>query len=171
MIVNMTNSAAGPWVPGEEEGDIGKPPETVKKFLEEKGSQGIIMNGVIAWILANRENGATGIWKQIIEHHYGLKEVLEARNLLNMAVPTLKDHVTPMKKARQVMSYAVDDIILCFEFLTENKTMMPLVLATTEQWLESPQSMGSISPEATMGEMASKVQKLEEVMGEFGSLK
>ena len=44
---------------------------------------------------------------------------------------------------------------------------MPLVLATSEQWLESPQSLGSISPEATMGEMASKVQKLEEIMGEF----
>ena len=69
----MNNSAAGHWVPGEEEGDIGKPPETVKKFLEEKGSQGIIVNGVIAWILANRENGATGIWKQIIEHHYRWK--------------------------------------------------------------------------------------------------
>ena len=64
----MSNSAGGPWVPGEAE-DIGKPPESVSKFLEENGRQGIIVNGPIAWIMANRENGAIGIWKQIVEHH------------------------------------------------------------------------------------------------------
>ena len=164
----MAESAGGEWIPGEEEEDLGKPPDSVMKLLEGQGKEGIIVNGVLAWIMAHKEEGANGIWKQIAEHHYGDKEVLEARNLLKKTNPVLEEKVPNMSKGRMTTSksHSIDDISNCFQYLGEN-SLMPMVLATAEQWRMSPQNLGSMKPQATMGEMASKVQKLEEIMGEF----
>ena len=54
----MAESAAGQWILGEEEGNLGKPPDSVIKLMQEQGNHGIIVNGVLAWIMATKENGA-----------------------------------------------------------------------------------------------------------------
>ena len=46
---------------------------------------------------------------------------------------------------------------------------MPLVLARAAQWRMSPQSLGSMKPDTSMGELASRVMNLENVIGEFMS--
>ena len=163
----MAESAGGQWIPGEDDEDRGKPPDSVMDLLEEQGKEGIIVNGVLAWILANRENGAFGIWKQIAEHHYGDKEVFEARNLLIKVTPSLAEKIPKMDKKRRNKGHALDDINSSITYMKEKGLMAPLVLATSEQWRSSPQCMGSVKPQASMGDMASKVHKLEEIMGEF----
>ena len=163
----MTKSAAGAWVPGEEEEDMGKPPDSVMKLLEEDGKKGIIVNGVLAWAVANKESGAVGIWLQVLEQHYDKDELHEARNLLLLTVPALKEEMPDLKRARQKLSLVMSDIRMCLEYLSTNENLMPLVMATSEQWRQSPKSLGSSEPNATLGQMASKVKMLEETMGKL----
>ena len=163
----MSSSAAGPWVPGEDAEDLGKPPDSVLKMFEEKGKHGIIVNGLLAWIMATKESVAVGIWKQVVEHHFDEDEIFEARNLLISTVPELKEQMPDMKRTRKSMPLAMKDICDCMEYMTDKTDMMPLVMATSGQWLECPKNMGSAEPAATLSEMASKVKSLEDVMGKF----
>ena len=111
----MSSSAAGPWVPVEDADGLGKPPDSILKMFEEKGKHGIILNGLLAWIMATKESVAVGIWKQVVEHHFHEDEIFEVRNLLISNVPELKKQMPDMKRTRKSMPLAMKDICNCMD--------------------------------------------------------
>lgn len=171
-------NAGGPWIPslsvdGETHGK-GNPPEVVIKVMEEHGQNGIVISGVIAWIEVERQSGAGGVWRQVAETHWTHEEVTEAKKqLVNVLSAELvvsvkekdKEFVTnrigadkQLRKTREIK-----DIISILEYLSE-RSLMPLVLASSCQMMKSPKSLGSVNPEASMGEMQTKVLSLETCM-------
>ena len=53
------------------------PPEMHSELVKH-GENGVIVNGVISWILVQRETNPPEIWKSIALKHYGEAEVKEA---------------------------------------------------------------------------------------------
>ena len=49
------------------EGEAAKPPDDIIKMLLEYGGNGIIIDGIIAWITMNRDTTAENILKQLLE--------------------------------------------------------------------------------------------------------
>jgi hypothetical protein len=60
----------------------------------------------------------------------------------------------------------INDIVTILEFLSD-KGMMPLLMTSPCQIRKTPKSLGSLSPKARMGEMATKVQSLENCLEKY----
>ena len=67
-------------------------------MVEETGKQGILVNGLLAWIIVTKESRVIAILKQVAEHHFDEEEVHEARNLLLATVPQLKEQMPDIER-------------------------------------------------------------------------
>ena len=172
-------SAGGPWTPPAPDGEThgkGNPPIDVVKMMEEQGRHGLLISGVISWIEVERHRGAGEVWKEVAKQCFLPKEVSSAKKQLvtvlngEQIVELKKIGVTPTRQETENPNVRkkteIDDIEKILAYLSTNK-VMPLVLATTCQIRMSPKSLGSVNPEATMGDMLTKVQSLEGCMKGF----
>ena len=171
--------ASGLWLPpadGETHGK-GNPPENVIRMMEEHGQHGIVISGMISWIEVHRHSAAGTIWRQVAETAWNFDEVTEAKQqLLSILNPLLLKSIEGSDKEFKAKRITIDkvlrksremfDIICILDYLT-SRNIMPLVLATSCQMRKSPKSLGSLSPEASLGEMATKVQSLEACMENY----
>ena len=172
-------SVGGPWIPPTPDGETdGKknPPIEVIKMMEEQGRYGIVISGVISWIEVQRHNSAGDMWKEVAKQCWNPDEVTHAKKQLvtilnkdqieklkkNGVKPTRHDKPNPNDRKKT----EIDDIEHILDYLSTN-LVMPLVLATSCQIRMSPKCLGSVSPEANMGELLSKVHSLENCMNSF----
>ena len=172
----------GLWLPppeddGENHGK-GNPPNNVVKMMEDEGQNGVLISGVISWIETERHSGAAGIWKQVAKQCWSPEEVKEARKQIMLLmsskqVDDLKEKEKKFNKDRQTtqdptvrMMKEIEDIAIILEFLKTSQKM-PLILATTCQIRQSPKSIGSVEPNASMGDVLTKMASMESCMAKF----
>ena len=173
--MDVLASSGGPWVGVPEDGQNhgkGNPPDQVIKMMEEHGQHGILISGLISWMEVNRHQAAGTIWREVAETAWEHEEVTEAKKLLVSVLTT--EHVDLIKQEKD-KEFApartgsdrqkrkvrdINDIVTILEFLSD-RGIMPLLMTSPCQIRKTPKSLGSLSPEASMGEMATKVQSLE----------
>ena len=69
--------------------EAAKPPDEIVEMLVEYGENGIIIDGIIAWIAMNTDMTADNILKQLLEKSVDLTEVLKSREVLKTAGGTV----------------------------------------------------------------------------------
>ena len=119
--------------------EAAKPPDDIVKMLVEHGENGIIIDGIIAWIAMNTDMTADNILKQLLEKSVDLTEVLKSREVLKTAGGTVlaENHRDINQKTRTKIELAVKDVVEGVKILKEKKKM-PLVLAAPDQWRRCP---------------------------------
>ena len=136
----------GAWVPdrggGEGEGTL--PPEVTSK-MGQFGQKGVVVSGVVTWIVAQIGTHGTEIWKSLAERCFSEVEVTAAKEALKSARgDVLNTLVKDFKVNRQCggkKASEIDDIknaVVALEAAGE----MPLVMATSGQMTRCPQSWG-----------------------------
>ena len=66
-------------------GDMGEPPDEIIKVLKDFGQNGIIISGVLSWIMVNRCSSPKNIWKTIALNHWKEEEITNAKKGLRHA--------------------------------------------------------------------------------------
>ena len=159
----------GAWVPdtggGEGEGTL--PPEVTSK-MGQFGQKGVVVSGVVTWIVAQIGTHGTEIWKSLAERCFSEVEVTAAKEALKSARgDVLNTLVKDFKVNRQCggkKASEIDDIknaVVALEAAGE----MPLVMATSGQMTRCPQSWG-VPTTATVQDVMGKVMELEKAMSD-----
>ena len=167
MLVDI----GGQMVPPGEGGGGSSPPPSFTQMIDQYGKNGIIISGVISWIQVNKNIAANGIWKQVAEQSWNDDEVSAAKAALANAGGERITQLAPgmgvnRKSVPGRRSKEIKDIIDGITALEESDSM-PLVLASSGQMRRCPQSLGSVSPNANMGDLTTKVVALEETLKKF----
>ena len=152
-------------------GGKGEPPDCVLNILRKEGTNGIVISGVISWILVNRNESAKTIWKNVAVGHWKEEEVSIAKEALREAGGFELGKKVPGMKVNRNSGFGkvekeLQDIAKAIDYLTENKKM-PLVLATANQIQRCPRTLGSVEQNASMGELASKIASLESCLTKY----
>ena len=93
----------------EENGKRSLPPDLISE-MEKNSEHGIIVNGVINWILVQRETNAAEIWKNIAMAHYDDKELTEAWKEIEKFREKLSELGLNLLKYRITKANWLDDI-------------------------------------------------------------
>ena len=141
--------------PSSDWGDMGDPPDEIIKVLKDYGQNGIIISGVLSWIIVNRNSSPKNIWKTIALNHWREEEITNAKKALRDAGGTeLEDKVPDMKTNRQKIDGKAErelkDILAALDYLSEVKKM-PLILSTAGQQIKNPKVFGICSPRCHHG--------------------
>ena len=174
--MNMLTDIGGKYVhPGDDPSDEdleGSLPQNVIQMMKQYGKNGIVVSGVVSWIQVNKNMAANGIWKQVAEQSWNDEEITEAKNALLAAAGGerlaqlapgmgVNRKSVPGRKVKEIK-----DIIDAITALEEDNSM-PLVLASSGQMRKSPQSLGSVSPTASMGDLTTKMISIEDTLRKF----
>ena len=149
------------------EGGDRKPPDDVIKMLLDYGENGIVIDGVIAWIMVNRDMNADNINKQFVEQKFDKTEILPARKALIAAAAGSELEVLypAAGRGRNSMIEAIKDIVEIIRILTE-AGKMPLVLTSPDQLRKCPKA--GISKQAAPGmDLQNKMASLKTSMKDF----
>ena len=157
----MTADLKGGGWPGTSGGSID---HGVLEFFDGGGKNGIVINGLIAWINVVHDGTAENIWKEQAESHYDVSEVTEAKDILWQACG---DNIGD-KDRRQGNNKKRSDLEDIHKALKRLKSdhKLPLILGTSEMFAKAP-SFGGISEESSNGDVISKVKDLENVIETF----
>ena len=165
--MDMLTDIGGKYTPpgdGQAEGTL---PQNVLEMMDLYGKNGILVSGVVSWIQVNKNMDANGIWKQVAEQSWNDEEITEAKNALLASTGSerlvqlapgmgVNRKNVPGRKAKEIK-----DIIDAITAL-EEANAMPLILASSGQMRRSPQSLGSVSPTASMGDLTTKMISIED---------
>ena len=133
-------SMGGHCVGDQESGKMSLPPDIHSELIK-NSEHGVIINGVISWILAQKETNPPEIWKNIALQHYNdderkkaWKEMYKLKDKLREVDPKLgfvqvNSRLKPEKE--------LDDIEEAINKLTEAKSM-PLIMASSNMILRAP---------------------------------
>ena len=118
----MLLSLGGRLVRGAKE-NVAKPPTKIVKMLLEYGENGIIIDGIIAWIAMNTTMTAENILKQLLEKSVDLTEVLKSREALKAAGGLeIAGHYKDINQdTRRSMELAVKDVVKGVKILKEKR--------------------------------------------------
>ena len=134
--------------------------------LVKHGDNGVIVNGVIAWIMVQKETNPPEIWKSIALKHYLEPEVKEAWKEMAKLKEKLKEIDPKMglvtKGARQKTDLELDDIEEAINKLVE-ANCVPLVLASSKMMMRAPRFWGKDKGEDISG-VAAELKELKEAM-------
>ena len=157
-------------MPGEGEGGGGGfLPVEIIQLLEDSGRDGIVISGLVTWMIAQIGTHAVDIWQPLAERCFSYVEVTAAKDALVKAGgvalkghPNIKNrnggNVNPKKETE------IDDIKKIILFLRD-EGKMPLVLASSDQMTRCPQSWG-IPTVPTTQDMVGKIAELEKAMSD-----
>ena len=128
------------------------------------GKNGIVINGLIAWINVVHDGAAENIWKEQADSHYDVSEVTEAKDILWQACG---DNIGE-KDRRQGNNKKRSDLEDIHKALKRLKSdhKLPLILGTSGMFAKAP-SFGGISEQSSNGDVISKVKDLENVIETF----
>ena len=149
------------------EGEVRKPPDDVIKMLLDYGENGIVIDGVIAWVMVNKDMNADNIKKQLMEQKFNKTEILAARKALIAAAagPELEVLYPAVSINRNSMIEGIKDIVEIIRRLSESGKM-PLVLASPDQLRRCPKT--GISKQAAPAlDLQNKIASLETSMKDF----
>ena len=171
----MISDTGGKYVPpGDDSSDEdleGSLPQNVTQMMKQYGKNGIVVSGVVTWIQVNKNMAANGIWKQVAEQNWNDEEITEAKNALAAAGGEKLVQLAPGMgvNRKSVPGRKVKEIKDIIDGITalEECNSMPLVLASSGQMRRCPQSLGSVGPNANMGDLTTKVVALEDTLKKF----
>ena len=157
----------GAWVPDDTGGGgPGQLPLGVLEQLSKFAGNGIVISGVITWMLAQMDTLSSDIWRSLAERCFVVQEVTAAKEALKQVkgaelewlMPEFKiNRSGPNKKSKEL-----EDIRKALVALREAK-QMPLVLATAQQMLRCPQSWG-VPESPTSQDVMGKIMHLEKAL-------
>ena len=144
-------------------------PPDIHEELVKNSDHGIIFNGVISWILVQKETNPPEIWKNIALKHYNEGEVKEAWKEMAKLKDKLKELEPKLglaqKGYRHKPETEFDDIEEAVNKLTE-AGCMPLVMASSKMMLRAPRFWGKDKGEGISG-VAAELKELKEAMVGF----
>ena len=129
-------------------------------FLMEHGKNGIVLNGVVAWIAIVMERGANELWVSQAVAKFSDEEVNDAKaNLWKAATKELGD-----VQARQGENKKKSDIQDIHKALVLLKGLgkLPLILANSTMIERSP-ALGGLNEESKVADVVNKVVSLSAV--------
>ena len=168
MAATVMPDCGGAWVPDTGGGGEGGLPPEVTLKMGQFGQKGVVIRGVVTWIVAQIGTHGTEIWKPLAERCFSEVEVTAAKEALkNARGDVINPLVKDFKVRRQCggkKASELDDIknaVVALEAAGE----IPLVMATSEQMTRCPQSWG-VPTTATVQDVMGKVLELEKAMSD-----
>ena len=144
-------------------------PPDIHEELVKNSEHGIIFNGIISWILVQKETNPPEIWKNIAVKHFNEGEVKEAWKEMAKLKDKLKELEPKLglaqKGSRHKPETELDDIEEAINKLTE-AGCMPLVMASSKMMLRAPRFWGKDKGEDISG-VAAELKELKEAMVGF----
>ena len=144
-------------------------PPDIHEELVKNSEHGIIINGIISWILVQKETNPPEIWKNIAVKHFNEGEVKEAWKEMAKMKDKLKELEPKLglvqKEYRNKTETELDDIEEAVNKLTDAKCM-PLVLASSKMVLRAPRFWGKDKGEDISG-VAAELKELKEAVVGF----
>ena len=142
----------------------GNPPKEMINMLLENGNNGIVIDGIISWVVVNKEMTAEGINKLLLERFMDKEEIMKSRIALKTAGGYHLEEIYPdITIDRREPRLAVMDIVKSIRMLSD-EGKMPLVLASPDQMRRCPPA-GSCP--ASVPELENRMKSLENCMTEF----
>ena len=152
----------GGWEGGGESDSIDR---GLLEFLKEVGKNGIVVDGVIAWIDVQSDRSADELWKAQAMDRYSDVEVTAAKEALWKASEKNIGNAAPPRIGDNKKKSDIDDI---HNALTKLKLAhaKPAVLATSKMVGRTPNFRG-VSEESDVNDVALKVKNLEDSVNAF----
>ena len=135
------------------------------KFLSDlclkDGKNGVILSGLISWIIVQRNEFAREVWRSVAIKCWSVEEISCAKKALKDAggqeLIAACNNININRKNNNAgrAGRELDDISEAIEWLTEHKKI-PLVLSTAAQQQSCSLSLGSVDPNANIGELVTK---------------
>ena len=146
MAGQVMPDCGGAWVPDTGGGEVeGVLPPQVLEQMTKFGNKGVVISGVVTWMVAQIGTHGTDVWRSLAERCFSDKEVTAAKDALKEAKGTvLENLVHDFKVKRQggaKKTAELDDIRKAIIAL-ESAGELPLVMATSDQMTRCPQSWG-----------------------------
>ena len=148
--------------PGTEEKTL---PPDIKSEMVKHGEHGVIINGVVSWILAQKDTNAPEIWKNIALQHYIDSEIKEAWKEVSKLKDKVKELGFDLKSSRNSARAEIDDIDSVIDKLVA-ANCMPLVMASSTMILRAPIFWGKDRGEDVAG-VAAEMKELKAAMVGF----
>ena len=165
--MDTTDLAGGGWVGAGDTGGGGTIDRGLLEFLGDptgRGKNGIVIDGLVAWINVVHDEVAENVWKEQAENHYDSKEVTDAKVALWKASGgQAGDSVQRQGGNKKKME--IDDIHKGLRKL-KSDAKLPLILSSCGMMARAP-NLSGISATTDMGDVAARVKDLEESMGTF----
>ena len=134
------------------------------QFLGEHGKNGIVLNGLVAWINIVHDRGANDLWKVQANMKYSDDEVSDAKaNLWKAASKALSP--APARQGENKKKSEIEDIHQALQKLKE-LSALPLILASSKMIADLP-VFGGLNEESNISDVINKVVVLENSMNSF----
>ena len=164
MTANLTG---GGWGGVSDTGGGGSVDRDLLEYLGNRagpGKNGVVMNGVIAWIDVVQDGPAEMVWKSQADGHFVDIEISEAKNAL---WKSSKEHLgeTVNRQGENKKKKEIDDISDGLKKL-KSLSKVPLILATGRMIARAP-PFGGISDSSSIPDVIVKIKSLEESMESF----
>ena len=162
-----TNLTGGGWGGVSDTGGGGSVDRELFEYLGDPagpGKNGVVINGVIAWIDVVQDGPAEMVWKAQADSHFVDTEISEAKEALWKAS---REHLgdTVNRQGENKKKKEIDDISEGLKKL-KSLTKAPLILATGMMMARAP-PFGGISENSSIPDVIVKVKDLEESMESF----
>ena len=162
-----TNLTGGGWVGVSDTGGGGSVDRELFEYLGDPagpGKNGVIINGVVAWIDVVQDGPAEMVWKAQADGHFIDAEISEAKDALWKAC---REHLgdTVSRQGENKKKKEIDDISEGLKKL-KSVSKVPLILATGKMMARAP-PFGGISDSSSIPDVIEKVKSLEESMESF----
>ena len=145
-------------------GKMSLPPDIHSEIVNHS-DHGVIINGVISWIIAQKETNAPEIWKNIALQHYNESEIKEAWKEMSKMKEKLKVLGLDLKTFKKSAKAEIEDIDEAVNILTE-ANCMPLVMASSSMILRAPIFWGKDKGDDIAG-VAAELKELKVAMVSF----
>ena len=152
----------GGWEGGGESDAINR---GLLEFLQNNGKNGVVIDGVVAWIDVQTDGVAEAIWMSQAEAKYSDEEVNDAKKALWDAAGKNIGDSFPKRIGKSKRGSDIDDIHKALMKL-KCSNALPLILASSRMVARGPVSHG-IPVDASNDDVVSRVSSLEDSMTAF----
>ena len=135
------------------------------EFLQLKGSNGIVIDGLIAWIDLNLDCVAEDLWMVKTLETFSEDEVNSAKTALWAACEMNIGETIPRRQGENKKKSDVNDIVKALKKL-QGSNVMPLILSTGKMMMRTPVAE-QVSRDSSDNNLALKVSTLESSMNSF----
>ena len=135
------------------------------EFMQVQGSNGIVIDGVIAWIDLHLDVHAFDLWMVQTLASFNDEEVQSAKEALWRACEKNIGDTIPKRQGNNKKKADIDDIVKALRKL-QSANMMPLVLSNGKMLMRTPMSAG-IARNHENNDISNRVSLLENSLNSF----
>ena len=151
----------GGWKgPGESEGN--KIDRLFFEYFSEHAKNGVVVDGVVAWIDIQDGRTAEAVWKAQAVEKYDQLEITNAKKALWDASEEKIGYTAPVRIGDSKKSGDIDDIFKALQKLKCGNAL-PIILASSRMVARSP-VFGGITADSSNGDIVNKIGVLEDAM-------